>query len=133
MREIVFRGKRVDNGEWIEGGYFDGSRFPMIVPHIRLTDFINKYTTFDGHEVVRETVGQSTGLKDKNGTTIFEDDIVRYGDSLHKVVFENRSGTAYFGIVIDSMETWSFGYSVPADQMEIVGNIHDNPKLIQGA
>ena len=80
-------------------------------------------------EVDPETVGQFTGLTDKNGAKIFEGDIVKYGDTINKVVFEQRNGTAYFGVVMDDTETWSFCHLTSAEGMEVIGNIHDNPEL----
>lgn len=121
--DIIFRGKRVDNGEWItesETYIKDGDR-------TWLCDESN-----DVVKVIPETVGQYTGLCDKNVKRVFEGDIVRYGDTIHRVVFEQRNGTAYFGIVISDIETWLFGYKCPANLMEVIGNIYDNPELLKG-
>ena len=143
MREILFRGKRTDNGEWIEGAYspfnlnFFGEREEK--PHIII---ISDDKNIDGLwcEVIPETVGQYTGLTDKNGVKIFEGDIVRYGTNtnradnkeIHEVVFETRGGSGYFGIRISEIETWNFCLEVPAKLMEVIGNIHDNPEILKG-
>ena len=140
--EVIFRGKQTDNGEWIEGAYSPfhlnfGEREEK--PHIII---ISDDEDIDGLwcEVIPETVGQYTGLTDKNGKRIFEGDIVRYGTNtdradnkeIYEVVFETRGGSRYFGIRISEIETWQFCFEVPAKLMEVIGNIHDNPELLGG-
>ena len=127
MREILFRGKRTDNGEWEYGDLWCnpyGKRVVCIVSPI------NDQGTTGGNEVNPETVCQFTGLYDKNGRKIFEGDIVKWTGSLYKVVFEQRFGTAYFGIKISDYETWYFCNSCAANLMEIAGNVYDNPELL---
>ena len=129
MREILFRGKRKDNGEWEYGDLWCnpyGKRVVCIVSP--RTD----QGTTGGNEVDPETVGQYTGLTDKNGRKIFEGDIVRYGDTIHRVVFEQRNGTAYFGLVYSSFETLPFGHYQDLKQIKVIGNIYDNPELLKG-
>ena len=133
MREILFRGKTVDNGEWIYGDY--SAPFAFYPANIFKQD-----GNFEGIAVVPETVGQYTGLTDKNGVKIFEGDIVRYGTNtdradnkeIYEVVFETRGGSRYSGIRISEIETWQFCFEVPAKLMEVIGNIHDNPELLGG-
>ena len=134
MREILFRGKRTDNGEWVEGYYIHrptavciGESNPSCI-WVPAADPDDDTKIF---EVFPETVGQYTGLTDKNGKRVFEGDIVRYGDTIHKVVFEQRYGTAYFGIMISDIETWLFGNECPANLVEVIGNIYDNPELLE--
>lgn len=140
MREILFRGKRADNGKWICGDLrhisdWKGGYNPHIVDN---TNGRNNSVT--GLEIIPETVGQYTGLTDKNGKRIFEGDIVRYGTNtdradnkeIYEVVFETRGGSRYFGIRISEIETWQFCFEVPAKLMEVIGNIHDNPELLGG-
>ena len=121
MREILFRGK-TDKGEWVYGDLFkvfdDGS-------------FIH-----DGKchsvKVIPETIGQYTGLTDKNGTKIFEGDIVHIserGKSVNgKIIFEN----AYCGgwLVADETEKSKCSLAMRND-VEVIGNIHDNPELLK--
>ena len=126
MREILFRGKRADNGEWVEGYYS-----PVNIP---ITGNMGHFINVGGYRAVEidpETVGQFTGLCDKNGVRIFEGDIVRYGDTIHRVVFEQRNGTAYFGLVYAACETLPFGHYQDLKQIEVIGNIYDNTELLE--
>ena len=61
----------------------------------------------------------------------WEGDIVKYGDTVHNVVFEQRNGTAYFGLVYSTLETLSFGHYQDLKQIEVIGNVHDNPELLE--
>lgn len=121
MREYLFRGKMIANGKWSEGNLLVTKQGCCITPDATV------YVAVDP-----ETVGQYTGLTDKNGTKIFEGDIVKYGDTVHNVVFEQRNGTAYFGLVYSTLETLSFGYYQDLKQIEVIGNIYDNPELVGG-
>lgn len=136
MREILFRGqtrrygeKVKLNGEKIKSNWVYGGIFPQNGDG----DFAIIYQqepTVEKYPVYADTVGQYTGLTDKNGTKIFEGDIVKYGDTVHNVVFEQRNGTAYFGLVYSTLETLSFGYYQGLKQIEVIGNIYDNPELL---
>ena len=140
IREVIFRGKRTDNGEWVEGDLLHYESGEMAICKgfskygYEATEIIGRY------KVIPETVGQYTGLTDKNGKRIFEGDIVRYGTNTnraknketHEVVFETRGESGYFGIRISEIETWQFCFEVPAKLMEVIGNIHDNPELLGG-
>ncbi len=131
MREILFRGKRKDNGEWVEGYYVCvGGKFHYILTG--QIDLMSGYPRFIYCEVIPETVCQYTGFTDKNGKKIFEGDIVKYGDTIHEVVFEKRNNTAYFGLVYNELETLPFGHYQDLKQIEIIGNIHDNHELVEG-
>lgn len=115
MREILFRGKRLDNGRWVEGAYFpESDQHPATI-------WEGKYCGI-GRYVHAETVGQFTGLTDKNGKKIFEGDILTLlGSRVHIVRFEDGefvlTGTAF------PMRH--------ANKFEIIGNIHDNPELLE--
>ena len=122
MREIIFRGKRICDGKWIYGDLRQWTK---------KSKGICEYEIGKTSRVLVETVGQYTGLTDKKGKKIFEKDIVRYGDTIHKVVFEQRNGTAYFGLVYSEIETLPFGHDQNLRQIEVIGNIHDNPKLLE--
>ena len=122
MREIIYRGKRKDTGDLIASDSI-----------LQYNGVIKLWDNEDGYvEIEPETIGQYTGLTDKNGVKIFEGDIVRYSGEEHIVVFETQNETGYFGIKIDHIETWGFCLSVSAKLMEVIGNIHDNPELAEG-
>lgn len=138
MREILFRGKTKESGEWVQGYFvyaksdFDSEecREADIIPHN--TDRVYKGEYNVVFPCIPETISEFTGICDKNGTKIFEGDIVKYRDTFHKVVFEQRNGTAYFGLVYNSLETLPFGHYQDLKQIEVIGNIHDNPELLEG-
>lgn len=135
MREILFRAKREDNGEWAYGYYVclpdvAGSVSMLHVP-ARNPDESNKT-----YYVKKSTVGQFTGLTDKNGTRIFEGDIVRHYCKLP--VPGGEIGTDRGTIKWDSEECFFFRTSLDGKdktisakcEYEIIGNIYDNPELI---
>ena len=144
MREILFRGKRTGDEKWICGHLLE-QNIPDCRSYIVMSiiaELDNRHIEimdFDINEVIPETVGQYTGLTDKNGVKIFEGDIVRYGTNtdradnkeIYEVVFETRGGSRYFGIRISEIETWQFCFEVPAKLMEVIGNIHDNPEILK--
>lgn len=142
MREIIFRGKQIDNGEWIEGSYI----------HLNVNaDFICQGRSFNSLipikiEVIPETVGQYTGLTDKNGKKIFEGDILKAktldtnSEQIAVVGFGNfvdeNNDDEYLGFYIEFD-----GFKTTATQLfleevkcriEVISNIHDNPELLKG-
>lgn len=121
MREILFRGKF--GNEW-KYGFLSIESKGLVIKEPYKNESSNVW------HIDADTVGQYTGLTDKNGTKIFEGDIVKYGDTVHNVVFEQRNGTAYFGLVYSTLETLSFGYYQDLKQIEVIGNIYDNPELL---
>lgn len=142
MREILFRGKRVDNGEWVFGYYIKGYRHctspfaPIDYEVHYITYYEKEKKCFVDIEVVPETVGQFTGLTDKNGKKIFEGDIVRnnkHGEDndtydYYSTIFSNGSFRAQY---LDNLEYTPKIYDIYFEGYEVIGNIHDNPELLQ--
>ena len=155
MREILFRGKRTDCGEWVEG-YLNQHRgrviFDCCCNAINANDYyINDWTEkLDTdlygcvYKVIPETVGQYTGLTDKNGVRIFEGDIVKgIAYSVERIgvivwIDEIASfGVRYFKSV--NSTAWENSSILRCASMgktdefaaEIIGNIHDNPELLE--
>ena len=96
MREILFRGKRKDNGEWVEGYYarkgVDKDTFKHFICVMTFNVNGNTYSSMfylTDIEVIPETVGQYTGLTDKNGTRIFENGYMIIDNKTYKVIFDN--------------------------------------------
>jgi hypothetical protein len=78
MRDNIglFRGRRLDNGEFVEGAFFDGNTWAIIFPTARDTGFVDRYSMV-GHQVDRTTVGECSGVPDRNGKKIYEHDRCR--------------------------------------------------------
>lgn len=141
MREILFKGKRIDNDEWVEGSLIDldiDSGYCYIVPPYKKASTlpINFLITSRMEWVVSETLCQFTGLYDKNGNKIWENDIVtcqtRYGGDIGKVVFHNGK----FCVLWNSTYHYSRNgkcenyYDINAKN-SVKGNVFDNPELLQ--
>ena len=127
MREILFRGKRTDNGKWECGDLLSPNEFNAI-PHIVYIDYLNEYGDIGeiSTPVIPETVGQYTGLTDKNGVRIFEGDIIRFEDDIGYVIYTED----YARFLVDSPNRYiSMDYS---SEFEVIGNIHDNSELLKG-
>ena len=126
MCEILFRGKRVDNGEWTYGYYC-----PKPYSHFPCEATIFPSETIDrdwhGERVDPDTVGKFTGLTDRNGVKIFEGDIVKYGQC-GKV--EYNSGSAQFTLNFTNSTYEGFD-KIPFCDCEVLGNIHDTPELLE--
>lgn len=152
MREILFRGKRVDNGEWIEGLIWRLSDGTLVIG-----------TATDFFEVNPTTIGEYTGLTDKNGRKIFEGDIVKLFDiAAGKIVQEcgafgigccqqidydylaseiapvtGCDNTPMFCYNDNFISLWELYWNYNEENsgisvIEVIGNIHDNPELLKG-
>ena len=134
MREILFRGKSKDNDVWVEGYYCGKVNKTIFSPAEDSAQIVDKDLYW--HEVIPETVGQYTGLQDKNGKMIFEGDIVKCISKFDAkdmvVIFE----TAEFHLVNcqrykNYTECCGYRYFGTLET-EVIGNIHDNPELLKG-
>ena len=112
MREILFRGKRVDRGEWIEGNYE--------YYHKPRKYIISNPYTGETKGVIPETVGQFTGLCDKNGKKIFEGDIVESPQGTRGFIEWQNAECAFLVNIGDDWQT------MDDCTYEVVGNIYDN-------
>ena len=142
MREILFRGKSVENGEWVEG-YYGYTPLKTSIEEVRAEDFFPRAWIADrkgfGCFVDPETVGQFTGLTDKNGVKIFEGDIVNikehvsYINGWYKVVYDTRNH--YWALKRDPEYSHCYltfsALNGFAEDSEVIGNIFDNPELVE--
>ena len=139
MREILFRGQRKDNKEWEFGTPFFGDNGCKMIYAVALhPDFEEEANVYysEGSEIIPSTVGQYTGLTDKNGKRIFEGDIVdcwSKGINAKGTVQQRKDGlwiiypawqkTIMWGLCPDK-----YSYTT----VEVIGNVHDTPELLKG-
>lgn len=128
MRDIEFRGKRIDNGKWIMGSFVSYSDYDNDKAYLIYTSNGNP------NSVDPSTVGQYTGLNDKDRTKIFEGDIVVVNIKGRKTVCE-----VAYAEVVAHFQLWQFD-TLPHTPTsidfgnytcEVIGNIHDNPELLR--
>lgn len=140
MREILFRGKRVDNGKWVFGTYGEHTSLDATI-------IINRpYPTHNGGlsalnfwDVDPATVGQYTGLTDKNGTKIFEGDIVNFKEWsgglwcwIGEVRYENQQFVVSGNPNRECGTPFTISLSsLTPKRIKVIGNIHDNPELLE--
>ena len=142
MREILFRAKRIDNGEWVEGYYCKWLKGERIITYSeKETDCIITWMSNGGmsrYEVNPETLCQFTGLCDKKGNKIWENDIVNHNGEYAPVKFgiycsSFDYGNYNFGFYVDFPEETFYrkelGYW--RRKVETAGNVFDNPELLQ--
>lgn len=132
MREILFRAKRNDNGEWVEGNYtklkWCNNIIHVVIPEGAEIDSGNSLC--EAYDINPETLCQFTGLIDKNGRRIWENDIVKHeiSDTIGTVKWyeEDYIGWCVDDVVIDEQqftdEMWS--------ECEVIGNVFDDKHLL---
>ena len=130
MRDILFKAKRIDNGEWVRGGYSyckkDDTHFitQMSKDHI---SYIGRHQQVDPN-----TICQYTGLTDKNGNKIWENDVVEYRDCTNeKYVVAWEASKAMFEHQQYSCSIMNFD-ELSGMEVEVIGNIFDNAELLEG-
>ena len=136
MREILFHGKRADNGEWVEGDLLQIKYYNKPIIECKI---MPQTPVSSAYPVIPETVGQYTGLTDKNGKRIFEGDICKF-----KRFNDVHVGKVVFNVTTASFIMWyqpivgAYGEKATqkmllsvCDYIEIIGNIHDNPELME--
>ena len=154
MREILFRAKRVDNGEWVSGGsviqFLDNGVRSFYMPqfnekcvceHDEATDDILKIENVRFYKVDSESICQYTGLTDKNGKKIWENDIVSFPDcdmcteSVYWDVFVNAGKVAYdtesMSYFFTNRVTVDMDDIIIKDEVAVIGNVFDNPELLE--
>ena len=139
MREIKFRGKRVDTGEWVYGYYvkiYAPEKHLILVEPRITTDIYTDHCHEDYIssqyfiEVIPESVGEFTGLLDKNGKEIYEGDIYLY---LQPIIKNRKQAYIEHRIVVEAnIESWwKVNCAVSNNNCEVIGNIHENPELLK--
>lgn len=135
-RQVLFRGKQKDDGKWLQGFYAIQSNHACYQSELKYTSFILKDEFMDWglgglaeYEVIPESVGQFTGLTDKNGNKIFEGDIVKClsleNGYVNKEVYYAEDRARF---VLGSLGSdYDFEEYI---NVEVIGNIYDNPELL---
>ena len=133
----LYRGKRIDNGKWVEGSLVTGVFFRlgqeipyMFCPNLADYDCFEDFSEENGiFEVDPSTICQCTGLKDKNGRLIWENDIVKCGNTT-AVIWDE-----HFASWCLTKKRWMFhhffGESQSPEDCEVIGNTFDNPELLE--
>ena len=131
MKEIKYRGKRVDDGKWMYGFYWYVEEH--VNPELSKRHAIKSIKNGIDFEVKPETVGQYTGKNDDGGDELYEGDFVQF-----EYNFETHEGyiewceTEYVYTVVDEKSGLNFYLHEVDDAVTKIGNIHDNPELLKG-
>lgn len=128
-REILFRGKSKNTGKWLYGDPVKSLNDKMYMIHGATEDAINTRNEVDFvySEVDPESVGQYTGLLDRNGDKVFEGDVLEMGGGISIVVWDD----AAFAVKNPGSNVIDWPHSSFFEKSSIIGNIHDNPELLK--
>ena len=132
----LFKAKRLDNGEWVQGALLDGENHCLIGQEIKFSPYLEHECKIVGYEVDRDTICQCTGSKDKNGKLIWENDICDRKEQYPEIVkycggdwtldysyaSHKESGVYYCNLGF---------YAEERKCVEVIGNIFDNPELLE--
>lgn len=138
MRTIKFRGRRIDNGEWVYG-YFVGTTdsVAIIIPFEKVNYDVGYIGDSECCYCFPETIGQYSGLYDKNGSEIYEGDIIAsedYSQARHYVRYLEDEAMFIAMFIGSPLQEWCTVRQSWIDKFgkRIIGNIHDNPELLKG-
>lgn len=132
----LFKAKRVDNGEWVLGVLFDGENHCIIGQEIKFSPYQTNECKIVGYEVNRNTICQCTGLKDKKGKLIWENDICDRKEEYPEIVkYNNGDWTLDYSYSKGKESGYcccNLGfYALERKCVEVIGNIFDNPELLE--
>lgn len=132
-REILFRGFNEKNNKWLYGYYFVNRGLHFVVDDETQTNPLVNWKDF---VVKPDTIGQYTGLKDKNSKEIYEGDILEFTEShwfSYGIKYKGVVKYSDLGFVVYTLDDkFELGWISYNKTLKIVGNIHDNPELIKG-
>ena len=144
----LFKAKRADNGEWVQGALFNGESHCIIGQEIKFSPYTEHECKIVGHEVDRDTICQCTGLNDKNGKLIWEGDIILFQRDNDDCPFTNKDTKKRLGKVFYKgfRTTFAIGmgkngsgsinddlwkYVQNGNRVEVIGSAIDNPELLE--
>ncbi|MEZ3452759.1 MAG: YopX family protein [Oscillospiraceae bacterium] len=134
-REILFRGKRLDNGQWTYGGICQTEQWTCIIvaKDFEGSLYESPYCDVEDFDVVPETVGQYTGLIDRNGKRIFEGDIIKGKEKATYAVGYSDATAGFYAKATSPQKMLPCMTIGTMKYYAVIGNIHDNPELLSTA